>query len=124
MSELDKVGHNLLYRPCIGPNYRPKISSKTGIYYCSREVMEHHNRPAKSLVRPPRCGPETSANCPACRTLHTPKLQDLQDRGMWQGWSGLVYCKKEFGPVNLAQSGLCGPDNGLACPECRDILKI
>ena len=124
MSELDKVGLNLLYRPCKGPEYQPKISPKTQMLYCGREVMEHHNRPAESLVKQDRCGLETSANCPACRTIKTDKVQALVEIGKWQGWSGMVYCKKEFGPVNLAHSGFCGANNGLACPECREFLKI
>ena len=35
MSELDKVGLNIVYRPCRGPNYLPTIGV-TGLWYCGR----------------------------------------------------------------------------------------
>ena len=119
MSELDKVGLNLLYRPCTGPHYKPKVSLKTGMLYCGREVMERHNIPYPSLTK--RCGP---TNCPACRTINTTKVQELWETGKWQGWSGLVYCKKEFKPEVRTHDGVCGPNNGPACPECTNTLKI
>ena len=121
MSELDKVGLNLLYRPCTGPHYKPKVSLKTGMLYCGREVMERHNFPYPSVTK--RCGPETSANCPACRTINTPKVQELRKMGKWQGWSGLVYCgKKFFGQPGPDHNGFCGPNAGPPCPECWDYL--
>ena len=124
MSELDKVGLNLLYRPCTGPHYKPKVSLKTGMIYCGREVMKDHNHPAKSLVTSARCGPETSANCPACRTINTTKVQELREMGKWQGWSGLVYCKKEFKREGRTHDGVCGPNNGPTCPECKELIKM
>ena len=124
MSELDKVGLNLLYRPCTGPHYKPKVSLKTGMIHCGREVMKSHNHPAKCLVTAGRCGPETSANCPACRTIYTTKMQELREMGKWQGWSGLVYCKKEFVREGRTHDGVCGPNNGPACPECRELIKM
>ena len=43
MSELDKVGLNIVYRPCRGPNYLPTIFGRTkfgngitGLWYCGR----------------------------------------------------------------------------------------
>ena len=43
MSELDKVGLNIVYRPCRGPNYLPAIFGRTkfgkgitGLWYCGR----------------------------------------------------------------------------------------
>ena len=45
LSELDKVGLNFLYRPCKSPGYNPKISAVTGMFYCGRRVMKHHNYP-------------------------------------------------------------------------------
>ena len=35
MSELDKVGLNILFRPCKGPNYTPK-KQRNGLWYCGR----------------------------------------------------------------------------------------
>lgn len=66
LSELDKVGLNLLYPPCKGPNYRPKKSEVTGMWYCGRYVMKHHDYPAEGTTDG-RCGPDNWANCPACR---------------------------------------------------------
>ena len=35
MSELDKVGLNITFRPCKGPNYSPK-KQRNGLWYCGR----------------------------------------------------------------------------------------
>ena len=42
LSELDKVGINLIYPPRKSKTYNPKISEKTGLYYCNRPVMMSH----------------------------------------------------------------------------------
>lgn len=115
MSELDKVGLNLIYRPCRGPNYNPQVSHITGMWYCGRRVMKHHNRPAKSIVGG-LCGPNKSANCPACRTL---EFQRVWKDKKWQGWSGLVYC----GSKNDASKIVCGPDKGTPCTDCKNIVE-
>ena len=122
MSELDKVGLNLLYRPCEGPDYKPWISPKTGMLYCGRKVMEHHNMPASKLTS--ACGPDVPANCPACRTINTSRVKEIWDMGKWQGWSGMVYCKKYFGIQKIGHDGYCGPNNGPACKDCKKVLGV
>lgn len=122
MSELDKVGLNLLYRPCKGPNYNPVVSSSTGIIYCGRPVMKRHNHPAGSITA--KCGPNNSANCPACRTIKTSKVEEIWQKKKWQGWSGIVYCGRYFGVQSPGHDGYCGPNNGPPCPECKKILKF
>ena len=121
MSELDKVGLNLLYPPCRSPEYNPVISYVTQMWYCGRSVMRNHNRPAESITDG-RCGP-TGVNCPACRTLKNAHYYHLFLReGRWQGWSGLVYCGKYFGVQEPGHDGYCGPDNGPHCPKCARFL--
>ena len=116
MSELDKVGLNLLYRTCKGPNYNPRVSDITGMWYCGRKVMEDHNNPFKSITD--SCGPNDSANCHACKTLRNDRIMALWNDGKWQGWSGLVYCGKNYDGYS------CGPDSGQPCPECKKILAV
>lgn len=121
LSELDKVGLNFLYRPCKSPGYNPKRSAVTGMYYCGRRVMKHHNYPAGDMTDG-CCGPDNWANCPACRTLENSAIENFQAQDKWQGWSGLVYCGKWFGVKEPGHDGYCGPDNGLPCRECGRIL--
>ena len=113
ISELDKVGLNLIFPPCTGTDCSPEKDEETGMYYCGREVMERHNIPYANIVdRCERGGP----NCPACRTLGKPKGSDNK----WQGWSGFVYCgekKKE------PDGEICGPHNGLPCEDCRKVIN-
>lgn len=120
MSEVDKVGLNLMYRPCKSQHYNPHLSDVTGMWYCGREVMDRHNHPAARIVY--RCGPSESANCHACRVLRNNKVLKLNDGNKWQGWSGLFYCGKYFGKVASGHDGYCGPNNGPPCPECKKIL--
>lgn len=112
MSELDKVGLNLMYRPCKGQHYNPK-SSGSGMLYCGRSVMERHNHPDDKITDG-MCGPDANANCPACRTIKTSKVDEILGRKKWQGWSGVVYCGR---PVH---NGLCGPNYGTPCPDCTE----
>ena len=125
MSEVDKLVLNLIYRPCRckSLDYNPHRSSVTGMWYCGRRVMDRHNHPSHDLTDG-RCGPNNSANCPACRTLSNSRVRQLLDEGKWQGWSGLVYCGRRFGKVlvELRHDGYCGPNNGPSCPECKKIL--
>ena len=117
MSELDKLRLNILYRPCKSDTYNPQLSPYTNLYYCGRAVMADHNRPEKNTTDD-NCGPDNWANCPACRTLKNPRVDELVRFGKWQGWSGLFYC----GGPNRSGDGYCGPDNGIPCPECFKIL--
>ena len=88
LSELDKVGLNLVYPPCTGTSYEPKRDEETGIYYCGRKVMERHNIPDHDIVD--GCQPG-GPNCPACRTLGKPKGIGKK----WQGWSSFLYYEDE-----------------------------
>ena len=118
MSELDKVGLNIVYRPCKHHGYQPKISPVTGVYYCGRKVMSGHNYPGKNITGD-YCGPDNGANCPACRVLKTDQMEQILKEDKWQGWSGLVYCGKLF---SFQIDGYCGPDNGPPCCDCSNIL--
>ena len=122
LSELDKVGLNLIFKPCKHDSYNPKISEVTGLYYCGRNVMSRHNHPAKSTTDGNQCGPTIWANCPACRTLKTRKFEEILNKGKWQGWSGLVYCNRKFGVQEPGHDGTCGPNIRVPCQECRNIL--
>ena len=37
------------------------------------------------------CGPDQGPNCPACRTLKTEKMDQLNKVGKFQGSSGMIY---------------------------------
>ena len=121
MSELDKVVLNQLFRPCRSAAYNPVRSPHTGMWYCGRRVMQNHNRPA-ARTTDGCCGPDNWANCPACRSLKNPVVDEFLRNGLWQGWSGLVYCGKYFGKQEPGHDGHCGPDNGLPCLKCGRIL--
>ena len=121
LSELDKVGLNIVFPPCRTDKYNPKISDVTGFYYCGRPVMKYHNYPAENTTDG-YCGPNDWANCPACRTLKCPAVDDMLKKGKWQGMSGLVYCGRFFGCLEDGHDGYCGPDNGSPCPQCARIL--
>ena len=113
MSEVDKVGLNLIYKPCKGPHYNPRLSAATGMWYCGRKVMGRYRS---------YCGPNSSANCHACRVLRNDIVQKQKDKGKWQGLTGLFYCRKYFGQISSIHDGYCGPNNGPPCPECKKIL--
>ena len=121
MSELDKVGLNQMYPPCRSAEYNPVRSSVTGMWYCGRNVMQNHNRPAGGTTDG-YCGPTNRANCPACRSLKNPVVEEFVSKGRWQGWSGLVYCGRYFGQQQPGHDGYCGPNNGPSCLECASIL--
>ena len=121
LSELDKVGLNVVYKPCRHSCYNPKISPVTGLYYCGRKVMSRHNYPGGNTTDG-CCGPNNWANCPACRTLVTEKFREIVKDGKWQGWSGLVYCGIYFGKQEEGHDGYCGPNNGPPCSKCRYLL--
>ena len=122
MSELDKVGLNIVYKPCEHDGYQPEISPVTGLYYCGRKVMTRHNYPWENTTDG-FCGPNNWSNCPACRVLKTDRMDEIFKEDKWQGWSGLVYCGKWFGVQDDGHDGYCGPDNGPPCPECANILN-
>jgi hypothetical protein len=130
LSELDKVGLNLVYRPCrdttaTSARYRPKLG-KTGMYYCGRSVMVDHTYPGDNYNSDGDCGPNDGPNCPACRTIKSRKVKEIQARQKWQGMTGLVYCGRQFAEpaeVSVHLDGICGINNGPACPDCNDLLN-
>ena len=119
LSELDKVGLNLFFRPCKTDTYQPELSPDSGLYYCGRPVMKS----AVLAVKIPAeiCGPTVGPDCPACRTIKNVRVQKINHNygERWQGLSGLFYCGKRIGVQPSGQDMYCGPDNGPQCPECE-----
>ena len=124
LSELDKVGLNLAYPPCKdNVRYRPKLA-QNGMYYCGRNVVCPKTYPKDN--RTVTCGPDNGPNCPACRTILSPKVKVILKERKCQGMTGLVYCGKRFqepGQITYTHDGMCGMDNGPACYDCNDILN-
>jgi hypothetical protein len=129
LDELDRVSLNLVYPPCVdktGDNarYKPKCG-KTGIYHCGRiKVVLCFTDPTGGYTCP--CGPDKGPNCSACRTINSPRVKEILDGGRWQGMSGLVYCGRLFtepGKLFETHDGICGMDNGPACPDCCNIMN-
>ncbi len=120
LSELDKVGLNIVFPPCKTGAYNPKISNVTGLYYCGRSVMRSHNYPADNSTDS-NCGPDNWANCSACRILKTRSFNAIKNNGRWQGMSGLVYCGRYYGKQQERHDGYCGPNNG---PPAMTALKF
>jgi hypothetical protein len=128
LDELDMVGLNLVYPPCVDTTasnigYRPKLG-RNGMYYCGREVMIGRTYPGEEYTR--FCGSDNGPNCPACRTINSPRVKEIVDGGRWQGMTGRVYCGRPFTePAKLfpTHDGMCGMDNGPACPDCKNILN-
>ena len=129
LDELDMVGLNLVYPPCVDKTannvgYRPKLG-KNGMYYCEREVMIGRTFPGEEYNYC-FCGPDKGPNCPACRTIKSPRVEEILEGGRWQGMTGRVYCGRPFTePAILfpTHDGICGMDNGPACPDCINILN-
>jgi hypothetical protein len=130
LDELDMVRLNLVYPPCVDKTannvrYRPKLG-KNGMYYCGREVMIGLTFPKAGEEYTRFCGPDKGPNCPACRTIKSPRVKEILDGGRWQGMTGRVYCGRLFTePAILFEihDGICGMDDGPACPECYNILN-
>ena len=130
LSELDKVGLNLVYRPCRSDTtadnagYRPTLG-KNGLYYCGRKAVTDYTYPRENYAVNV-CEPNNGANCPACRTIKSPKVEVILAGGRWQGMTGRVYCGRPFAEpaqINSKHDGMCGMNNGPACPDCDDILN-
>ncbi len=120
LSELDKLALNLVYPPCRSSTYAPE-QSENGMYYCGRDVMSNHNRPDPSLAKQDRCQ-KGGPNCPACRTLSKPKKDGIEIESQWQGWSGFVYCGKNFESGGESKDSMCGIHYGKPCPDCYKIV--
>lgn len=127
LSELDKVGLNIIFPPREGLEYCPQKCSLRGtdMFYCFRRVMETHNQP-KAALSNGICGGDKSRpngpNCPACRTLICERNFFNDDILRWQGWSGIIYCVNHSTGL-LKSHGQCGPDNGPACQDCLSVLR-
>ena len=127
-NELDMVGLNLVYPPCVdktanNARYRPKLG-KNGLYYCGREVIIARTYPDQKYT--PICGPDKGPNCSACRTIKSPRVKEILAGGRWQGMTGRVYCGRPFTePAKLSKlhDGMCGMDDGPVCPECYMVLN-
>ena len=121
LSELDKVCLNLIHRPCKGVRYTPKLG-KTGMYYCGRSVMSDDAYPGDKHIDG-ICGPKHGPNCPACRTIECEKVKEILKKQKWQGMTGRVYCGRLFTKPTKRHNGICGMNNGPACPDCVDLLN-
>ena len=109
--QIHKILLNVVYPPTkIDGKYEPKLG-RTGLYYCGRRVMQGHNFPDDDI-----CdgiwGPDSGPNWPACRTLQTDKIDELNAAGKVQGYSGMVYCGKAIEVRGEGHDGVWGPDNG------------
>jgi len=128
MSPIDRICLNYIWPPARrsepGFTYQPKISTRTGLYYCGRNVTSDHNYPAGNLTNG-FCGPNNGPNCDACRVLHNPKIPQTNVLGVkvWQGSSGLFYCGVYFRKVDLYHDGYCGPNNGRPCDGCYALIN-
>ena len=129
LDEHDRVGLNLVYPPCIdktdnNDGYRPKLG-KNGMYYCGRmDVVLSHDTPIDEYTCP--CGPDNGPNCSACRTIKSPRVEEILTGGRWQGMTGWIYCGRPFtepGKLFDTHDGMCGISNGPACPDCNKILN-
>ena len=72
------------------------------------------------------CGPNNGPNCPACRTIKSPKVEEILTKEKWQGMTGKVYCGRLFakrGVLSEHHDGMCGINNGPACSDCDDLLN-
>ena len=129
LDELDMVRLNVVYPPCVDKTtnnirYRPKLG-KNGMYYCEREAMVGRTYPHEEYNYF-FCGPDKGPNCPACRTIRSPKVEEILKGGRWQGMTGRVYCGRPFIEPEVlfpTHDGMCGMNNGPACPDCNDILN-
>lgn len=122
LSELDKLGLNLVYPSSYGyDNYKPEVS-ENGMIYCGRKVMARHNFPGQDMTNGGRCGPKNGPNCPACRVFMSDKTEIIKKKELFQGMSGRVYCGKFFKKLSDEHDGNCGPNNGESCPNCSELI--
>ena len=122
MSELDKVALNLLHPPVRSNNYRPEKFQKIDgiwretVFSCGRVFRRQDGTEAICDARN-NGGP----TCPACRVLKSKRLNEIIKMGKWQGWTGLVYCGKQFCEPEEKHDGYCGPNTGQQCPDCKAV---
>ena len=121
LSELDKVALNIVYPPVkISGEYDPMIKIN-GLYYCSRKIMENHNRPNKVVIDNV-WRPESGPNCPSCRTLSTAKIEELNVKGIFQASTGMFYWGNKMEKRIRDKVAKWSPDNPLPCKNCLDIF--
>ena len=80
--------------------------------------MEGHNYPGGDDYCDGFWGPNKGPNWPAWRTLKTDMMDELNEKGIFQGYSGMIYCGKYMGVVEEGHDGYCGPNNGPSCKSC------
>ena len=131
LSPLDKLFVNWLYPPPKQHHiYEPKMSMRTGLWYCGRRVMENHNYPFSTDDCDGFCGPTNGPNCPSCVIYgigcgNSFPLQRINKQGIVssQGETGLFYCGRVMKTkVSSAHDRKCGPNNGPNCLECDQYL--
>ena len=128
LDEHDMIGLNLVYPPCVdktanNAGYRPQLG-RNGLYYCGREIKIRRKYPNEDYTH--FCGPDKGPNCSACRTIMSPQVKEILAGGRWQGVTGRVYCGRPFiepGKLSKIHDGICGIDDGPACPDCYEILN-
>jgi len=130
LSNQDKLFLNRLYPPVPSNMYNPERSRHTGRWYCGRRVMEENNYPFGCIGCDGRCGPNNGPNCPACIMYGVSQGDEfplvLGDDGYGshstQGETGLMYCGQRMKKKSSIHNGVCGPNNGPNCRECRQLL--
>ena len=79
--------------------------------------MDNHNFPDDDIVNG-ICGPMSGPNWPACRVLRTEKMDKLNKKGKFQGFSGMIYWGCKMKKRGEGHDEVCGPDNGSPCDSC------
>ena len=97
---------------------------KNPLIYCGKFVKDWDNYHNKNFTNG-QCGPTNGPNCCECRKEFNPNLLTLNDEGrkVWQGKSGRFYCGTFFGKQYSVHDGYCGPQDGMACPSCKKLLR-
>ena len=80
--------------------------------------MKGHNFPGGDDMCDGTWGPDNGPNCHSWRTLATKKMDRLNKKLIFQGYSGMIYCGKEIITYKGDKEKYCGPDNGVPCDKC------
>ena len=70
-----------------------------------------------------KCGPSYGPNWPACRTLTTRIMDDFNDEGKFQGWSGEIFCGKKVTRDPRIRFGIWGFDADKWCNKCFMLIN-
>ena len=84
--------------------------------------MRGHNHPGRDDLCDGLWGPANGPNCPSCRILRTEKMDKLNKKGNFQGYSGMIYCGKKMKVKGIRHNGFWGPGNGPSCYNCLSYL--